>query len=235
MFTRINVKNFNSLKDVTLDMQSKKQAKRIVMVYGENGSGKTNLIKAFYVLGKTLDTLLVMERWERLMAEQVREAQVIQFFQSSERSLAQLIKDNRTIGSSGNMVIDVSFQLDGKLGNYVMVFNDQRIVSEKLTFQIGERRGVYFEVEAETSKCVLSPSIFKDAEYRADFQRNVEAYWGKHTVLAILVKELQEKNREFLERKLHPNLFCVLEFMCTFACQLSENNTQKRRLAGNQY
>ena len=42
MFTCINLKNFKSFKDVRIDLSAKKnEAKKLAVVYGINGSGKT--------------------------------------------------------------------------------------------------------------------------------------------------------------------------------------------------
>ena len=48
MFTNIKLKNFKSFKNVEIDFQSKKgKSKPLIIIYGENGSGKTTISQAF--------------------------------------------------------------------------------------------------------------------------------------------------------------------------------------------
>ena len=47
MFTYIKLNNFMSFKDVTFDLRNgSKGAKKFVSVYGENGSGKSTMLRA---------------------------------------------------------------------------------------------------------------------------------------------------------------------------------------------
>ena len=48
MFNYIHFKNFKSLDDVRIDFTSKKKAKPLAIIYGENGSGKSNIVSGFY-------------------------------------------------------------------------------------------------------------------------------------------------------------------------------------------
>ena len=51
MFTYIRVKNFKSLKDVKFNLnRTKTKTNNFIAIYGENGSGKTNLVELFKFL-----------------------------------------------------------------------------------------------------------------------------------------------------------------------------------------
>ena len=50
MFTCVKLKNFKSFNDITLDLTDKNnRPKSLVLIYGENGIGKSNLASAFYI------------------------------------------------------------------------------------------------------------------------------------------------------------------------------------------
>ena len=58
MFTCVKLKNFKSFNDITLDLTDKNnRPKSLVLIYGENGIGKSNLASAFYMLSETLRTM----------------------------------------------------------------------------------------------------------------------------------------------------------------------------------
>lgn len=55
MFTYVKAKNFKSLKEIEFNLnKTKNKINPLVVVYGENGSGKTNLVELFQVLKKSL-------------------------------------------------------------------------------------------------------------------------------------------------------------------------------------
>ena len=62
MFTYVKLKNYRSLDNVVFDLkETKAKVKRLVAVYGENGCGKTNLLKSFYFLRMLLDSFTGVE------------------------------------------------------------------------------------------------------------------------------------------------------------------------------
>ena len=54
MFTYVKAKNFKSLKEIEFNLnKTKNKINPLVVVYGENGSGKTNLVELFKLLQQT--------------------------------------------------------------------------------------------------------------------------------------------------------------------------------------
>ena len=48
MYTYLKLKNFKSFGEVELDLKKTEQSiKKLAVIYGENGAGKTNLVEAF--------------------------------------------------------------------------------------------------------------------------------------------------------------------------------------------
>ena len=51
MFTYIKAKNFKSLKNIEFNLKkTKNKTNNFIAIYGENGSGKTNLVELFKFL-----------------------------------------------------------------------------------------------------------------------------------------------------------------------------------------
>lgn len=60
MFRRIDLENFRSFTKATLDLGGKGgTAKPYALIYGENGSGKTNLIESVSFLTQSMRTLVI--------------------------------------------------------------------------------------------------------------------------------------------------------------------------------
>lgn len=51
MFTYVKLKNYKSLVDFEVDLtSSKNNPKKMIIIYGENGAGKTNFKCLFYII-----------------------------------------------------------------------------------------------------------------------------------------------------------------------------------------
>ena len=71
MFTKIRLKNFYSFKDLTFDLSDgANSCKPLAIVYGENGSGKTNLMLGFSIFIDLMRTMDVRDILEQLLYDQ---------------------------------------------------------------------------------------------------------------------------------------------------------------------
>ena len=62
MFTYVHLKNFKSFGNIYFNLLNKYNVpKKMSIVYGENGIGKSNLVSAFYFLTETLHTMDVRD------------------------------------------------------------------------------------------------------------------------------------------------------------------------------
>ena len=54
MFTYVKARNFKSLKDIEFNLnKTKTKTNQFISIYGENGSGKTNIVELFKLLQQT--------------------------------------------------------------------------------------------------------------------------------------------------------------------------------------
>ena len=60
MFTSLELHNYKSLVELNVSFLKKKDiAKKLIVVYGENGVGKSNFASAFFTLYESMQTLSV--------------------------------------------------------------------------------------------------------------------------------------------------------------------------------
>ncbi|ECK6839254.1 AAA family ATPase, partial [Listeria monocytogenes] len=77
MFSKLILKNFKSLTDIEIDFNEKANApKNMVFIYGENGSGKSNVIQAFSILKESISTLNKVQDFMRLKVKLQEETDV---------------------------------------------------------------------------------------------------------------------------------------------------------------
>ncbi|MDA1467759.1 AAA family ATPase [Brachyspira hyodysenteriae] len=70
MFTYVKLKNYKSLVDFEVDLtSSKNNPKKMIIIYGENGAGKSNFIDAFFTLFDTLNTKIYKTALDKFMSE----------------------------------------------------------------------------------------------------------------------------------------------------------------------
>ena len=58
MFTSIHLENYKTFSNLTVDLAQKSDIpKNLILLYGENGAGKSNFAAAFFTLAETMRTM----------------------------------------------------------------------------------------------------------------------------------------------------------------------------------
>lgn len=225
MITSIELFNYLSFNHVKFDLLGKRNtAKNFSLVYGENGSGKSNLISSILFLLKTFQTLPNQENAKRLLDhintstreikdENARQKLTDQLLRESAFSLSDLISENKSIGSINNMKLVFGFILDNIPGEYSMEFNGDEIIDEYLKYAINERSGYFFKISAHETTPNLSPSIFLNNSYRSELRDNIKKYWGKNTFLSILYNEISTKNDDYIDENINNKMLEIMNWM----------------------
>lgn len=222
MFSRIVLHNFLSFSDVEFDLERVRgEPRRIAMVYGENGSGKTNLIESVMFLrdsarmhrtyeperGTDCSISAVVTPVSEGMNEMASE-----FFtalmrsippEDREPSLSRTVRGYMTSGAA-DMSAGYSFYVDGRRTEYGMRFDaDGKLVEETLRTVIGSKFGNLYAVSNDGNgiSVRMSPSFITDAGYRREVQGLIDRYWGGSTLLGILNDQYATKNRDFMARR----------------------------------
>ena len=219
MFTYIRMKNFKSFKDVTLDLSLKKNvAKKIALIYGGNGSGKTTIAQAFILLKRTVETMEIRGMLNDLLDEKISPPDDFPLKQDvmykmlktrlSMNGIESIIKSYKMIGSSENLSVEYQFVIDGNTGSYYIEMDDNEIVKERLEYKLSKRRGYYFNLQDEEIK--INDRIFETKEFYELIYKQTKMYWGKHSLLSILMYEMTDKSDTFINSNISQNLMDVI-------------------------
>ena len=215
MFEYVKLKNFKSLGEVVFDMRDRNnKPKSLILIYGPNGVGKSNLISSFYFLLETLRTMEIREILQNFLEnnpDKLDEKEFRRVIESNFLDLEKLVKKYKMVGSEECLCVEYGFNVDGKYGSYTMHFNDERIVYEKLEYTIVKNRGTIFEID-ENDKIFFSEKIFTSKDLTEHFYKLINKYWGKHSFLAILKNDLKDKNKDYFEGMMIQRLEDILHF-----------------------
>lgn len=213
MFTYIKAKNFKSLTDIKIDFnKTKEKTNNFVAIYGENGSGKTNIVELFELLSKMIlardiDVIINSVSEKR---ENIEKTDDIGAFRKGIVNL----KDYRTINEDKLTEIEYGFKINDIEGFYFIKFNNE-IIEEKLYYIINKQRGCLFEIKKENEKIVknLNSSTFKNSKYNEEIIENIEKYWGKYSFLSLIIFEISEKNYKYITKNISKNIINVIQEM----------------------
>jgi len=212
VFTYIKAKNFKSLTDIKIDFnKTKTKTNKFVAIYGENGSGKTNIVELFDLLPRSIIARDVDVSINAMSEELPEKRMVIEKKKSIDtqrlrKSLLNL-KDYRTIDEKEPTEIEYGFKINDKEGFYFIKFDD-KIIEEKLYYMINKQRGYLFDIKKENEKIVknLNSNIFVNSKYNEELFENIEKYWGKYSFLSLLIFEFYNKRFPFLVQL---NFYCL--------------------------
>lgn len=234
MFEYIKLKNFKSFGDVTFDLRDKNgNAKKLILIYGENGIGKSNLASAFYMLSQTLRTMDVRDILQNILEnkpESLSNEDFMSFFKKNFKDIETLIKENKMVSSKENLYMEFGFKLNGKSGKYILEMNNDEIVYERLDYVLIKNRGICFEIKKK--KIFMSEKIFMDKDLIDDLQDLIYKFWGKHSFLAIIDHDIWDKSQKYYKDKISKNFIRVMSFFHKVSCNVKIGNKKQRGVLG---
>ena len=218
MFTRICLQNFRSFGDIILDLTEKNgHPKNLAVIYGENGAGKSNLASAFVLLGELFSTMDVRDMYEEFLnqkaifADESMESIMRQKIRSGMRDMQAIINDYRMAGNDEPIVAEYEFQISGNTGKYTIAFGQDEIIYERLEYLLNKRKGVYFE--CSDSGININPSVLKSKDLLNDVKASAKRFWGKHSILSIIVYQLFDKSKAYGFGNISDNFGDVLNLL----------------------
>ncbi len=237
MFTYLKLKNFKSFKDIEFDFRTiGGRPNNLIIIYGENGAGKSNLVEAFNFLKDSIDAIRNRNKYERLkdtIDEEDSMEDLLSFeqrihYKVPDHDLIKIVNAIRCIGTKENIEVEYGFNIDGIDGYYRMIFNTG-IKEEELYYQLSKRKGTHFKIT--DNKIELSSTIFKDKNYKENLIEKIHKYWGKNTFLSILLYETIYINKKYLYDRINENIFKVLDFFQVYNVRFNNNMGSRDRFA----
>lgn len=238
MLTKITLDNFLSFKHIEIDfMGPKKIPKNLILIYGANGSGKTNLMNSIMFLKHSINTLNNIKynneayaRYEKLksmtLEEIMNENSLFPSVHGNSgfnlTNIADLTKKTIMINTKEIMTLRYDFKLDNINGYYILEFKNNKLLHEMLYYKIRSRSGKLFKIQKTSEKINIdiSKEIF-NSNISKDILELIEKYWGKHTLLSILNYVDVIFNEKYAYDNIGDNLWQVLEFfrMISIECK----------------
>ena len=232
MFTKIKLENFRSFDHIVFDLTEKGNVpKHLAVLYGENGAGKSNLMSAFVLLPELTRTMDVRDAYERLLTrdaifqDEKMEKVMREQMRHSLRDMSAIIKDYRMIDCEDPIVAEYEFNINGNNGCYRVEFGQDEIVHERLEYVLNRRRGLYFDCSSDgilINDTVIQGTNGKD--FLVDVKETAKRYWGKHSLLAILLYEMKDKSNAFGRDNVTENFNTVLREFRGLSCAVSMGN-----------
>lgn len=217
MFTYVKAKNFKSLKDIEFNLnKTKRKTNQFISIYGENGSGKTNIVELF----KLLQQSTMSRATDIAMNKMPKEFWKIQEEMSDQlpteiRQIFQLsfnLKEYRMLDEEEPTEIEYGFKINDNDGFYYIKFDDE-IIEEKLYYMAGKQRAYLFQINKENNKIIknLNKNIFINEKYNEELIDGIDKYWGKYTFLSLLSFEAIEKNKDYIDNNISKNIMEVID------------------------
>ena len=235
MFTRIRLKNYKSLVDFSVNfLQKKGVAKKAIIVYGENGVGKSNFASAFYTLCESIQTLSVRKTIQTFLEKKGEDVEIkdsfLKYLSRNLRDTEAIISNCKTIDSNGNMELEFDFMLNGKAGTYLLVYDNAKLIHEKLSYVLNKNKCILFDLSEQHK--IINKKLFLDSEYADKIRELIYQYEGKHSLLSIIVNEKEEKADGYVEDKIHKALYEVIAFFMTMSIKVKNGNRGERGKMG---
>lgn len=219
MFTYIKLRNFKSFRNVCIDLENKKDIpKSMAVIYGANGSGKSTIVQAFLTLKKTMGTMQVKDLLKDLLDNKItppddiplKPELMLEFIKSrlANNTIEKIIEESKMIGTSDDMLIEFGFTINESTGRYLMQFDNSDLIHERLEYKILKNRGCCFDIE--DGKVDINSNLFESEDFFDEIKKQIQMYWGKHSLLSILKYEMEEKSGAYINSNISTNLMNVL-------------------------
>lgn len=239
MIRYVKLTNYKSLVNLDVDfMKTKTKSKNLVLIYGENGIGKSNFANSFYTLNETMRTMSSIEMLKNIIENSEDKTNQYKYYiekhiKDKFKDIKMIINDCKTIDSNDNMVMEYGFIYNNKNGIYHIEMNNEEIVSEKLEYVINKNQTYFFDINK--NKIKINPSIFTDKNYYSEFLELIDKYWGKHSFLSILSYEIEDKTREYMNKKISKNLYAILIYLKMMCTKIKGGNHSEFGIIGTKH
>lgn len=159
MITSIHIKNFLSIEDTIFDLTKLTKINHFSLLCGENGAGKSNILKSISLLKELID-------YDKNM------------------TISEIYNKYKNKMCNGPIYLEYNFLLNNKKGSYLLVLSEQGVIEEQLRLTLNKNICSCYRIH--NSEIVLSTKFFNNNmnKYKEIICPNLNQY----TVLSSLVK-----------------------------------------------
>ncbi|WP_167849802.1 AAA family ATPase [Companilactobacillus suantsaicola] len=212
------LENYKSFGKLDLNLQKGGEPKSVVAIYGENGSGKSNIISVFKNLILSFQTLNNQDRLLDFQSNIPKNNLV------DKTSLLEVFEDSYMLDTTDDMRVKINFQVNDSDGYYELIFKKvdgkPYLYSEELYYLIKKASGTVFKIKGTKNgpnQIEFSPSLFANTKFRDLAQDMVNRLWGKHSFLAIFNNLIEKSNKEYVESNVSANFLNLIRTFNTVA------------------
>lgn len=238
MFTYVKLKNYKSLVDFEVDLtDSKNNPKKMVVIYGENGAGKTNFINAFSTLSETINTKIYKNIIDKFMEKKLydkddkRNIKLIinKIIKDNFKSIEDIINNAKTIDSKENISLEFGFKLNGKYGKYYIEMRENGIAREKLEYVLSKNKTRFFDISDKEK--YINKSLFNSNKYFKEISDLIDKFWGKHSFLSIIFFEIMDKSKKYINKNMPKDINNIVEYFLSMSLHIKQkSNIEKGRI-----
>lgn len=226
MLRHLKLKNYRSFTDISFDLTGKNGIPRhLIILYGENGAGKTNIVNVLETLSDTFHTLNVRNIIMSYLGQQKETLDSGKLSAlNAFLDISHIIAENKTIESDGLMMIEIGFCCEGKNGIYSLEFDNDGITRERLEYVLNKNKIVFYDIQGNEVR--INSRLFEDA-YLEELRGMITKYWGKHSLMAILFNAMDEYTMEYVEKSYSNSIIEVIKYLKTFTTFLVAKNGRR--------
>lgn len=235
MINKVKIKNYKSLVNFTANFSKLTESGNIAIIYGENGSGKTNFLSAIQAIAlqtNSLNNRIVIIEKSKDIKEKFPEIQNINELFNIGGSIESLFSEMITIGEETGS-IHLEFIINDKNAEYSLEFNKKGLIRERLYYILNENRGELYNIKLDEKGKIdkfISPQLSSDKVLSKEIDSEIDQFWGKYSFLSIIDNITKTRNKSFWKDGINPNVLDVLNYFDHFFVKnlLGENMFLKR-------
>ena len=228
MFSKIVVENFTTFNNFEFDLienKTDKKAKKLAIIYGENGIGKTCFIKSIYLLIRSYSSLVNIESERRFFFNFFsNEGKIDDGFTKlynnnlDQYRISGYLNEYRKLKCEDNMKVHYELIINKAKYSYTMVFDNKSIIQEKLLCN----GNIVFNC---VNKRIEFGELFDfDLNILELFKNAFNMYFGeKHTFLACIKSTQKSVGSSYFKHALPKQLFNFLTFLDSIYVNLGQN------------
>ena len=211
MFSKITLDNyasFNHFEFNLIENKTDKKAKRMAIIYGENGIGKTSLVRAVELLKKTYVALSASEELFKIIGQYNEKDIPFNLFNTAMSSfrIDSMINRARKVGAVEDTRLTYEMIISRKRYVYSMSFGGRAIIEEKL---LCDGLTIF---KAKNHRLTMSEDNFFDEQLRDRLQSLFKMYFGeRYTFLSCVFSAKRSIAKTYFEGALSPNLRAFLD------------------------